>query len=215
MTRAAGWRGCTAQRQCVRTPGLYFFLWVLHPKHTVTGAPEAPSPCPGFCRRWAPLAAALQQGPSHNLCSQAHLQNIDLGQAFAGQLQIPRAMALVPQLFLFAFVGDCCDLSGGSSSSSALKPKWMVPIFLAALEQSHERGRRAASHSQGQWASHPGSVQRDTKPSLHQALISLLGQLFGLWTGRGEEGQAEWSYGLKSAGLGPPSPVKLTLCVQP
>lgn len=62
------------------------------------GAPKALPACPGFCERWAPLAAALQRGASPDVCSQAHLEDTDLGKAFVGQLQIPRAAALLPQL---------------------------------------------------------------------------------------------------------------------
>lgn len=56
--------------------------------------------------------------------------------------------------------------------------------------------------------------QRDIK-ALHQALVLLLGCFLVLWAGRGEEHQAKWSYGLRSAALAPPSSIKLTLCLQP
>lgn len=72
---------------------------------------------------------------------------------------------------------------------SAVKLKWMAPIFLAALEQSHMKGMQAASHSVGQWAAHLSGVQMDTKPSWHQALVSLLGHWF---VGRKERRASGW-----------------------
>lgn len=68
---------------------------------------------------------------------------------------------------------------------SAVKLEWMAPI-------SHLPGCLGVGPHEGQAdsqpfpASHSGGVQRDTKPSLHQALVSLLGHFFLAF---GQEGE--------------------------